>query len=39
MTRVGRHVAVNIPDRRRIREAIDELRRMEQDLATHVPGD
>lgn len=37
MTRVGRHVAVNIPDRRRIREAIEELRRIELDLEHHVP--
>jgi adenylate cyclase len=39
MTRVGRHVAVNIPDRRRIREAIEELRRIEQDLRHHVPSE
>ncbi len=39
MTRVGRHVAVNIPDRRRIREAIEELRRIEQDLEHHIPSD
>jgi class 3 adenylate cyclase len=37
MTRVGRHVAVNIPDRRRIREAIEELRRIEQELEHHIP--
>ena len=37
MTRVGKHVAVNIPDRRRIREAIEELRRIELDLEHHVP--
>ena len=35
MTRVGRHVAVNIPDRRHIREAVEELRRIEQDLERH----
>ncbi len=39
MNRVGRHVAVNIPDRRRIREAIEELRRIEQDLERQVPKD
>lgn len=37
MTRIGRHVAVNIPDRRRIREAIAELRRIEEELAEHLP--
>ena len=37
MTRVGRHVAVNIPDRRRIREAIEELRRIEQELEHYLP--
>ena len=37
MTRIGRHVAVNIPDRRRIREAIIELRRIEQELEEHLP--
>ncbi|MEX0851737.1 MAG: adenylate/guanylate cyclase domain-containing protein [Bauldia sp.] len=36
MTRVGRHVAVNIPDRRRIREAIEELRHIEQELEHHI---
>ena len=37
LTRVGRHVAVSIPDRRRIREAIEELRRIEVELAGHIP--
>jgi hypothetical protein len=37
MTRVGRHVEVNIPDRRRIREAIEELRRIETELERHIP--
>lgn len=32
MTRVGRHVEVSIRDRRRIREAIEELRRIEAEL-------
>ena len=36
MTRVGRHVAVNIPDRRHIREAIEELRRIEHELEHHM---
>jgi adenylate cyclase len=39
MTRVGRHVAVSIPDRRRIREAIVELRRIEEDLERYLPGE
>ena len=38
MTRVGRHVAVNIPDRRRIREAIEELRTIEDELRDHIPA-
>ena len=37
VTRVGRHVTVNIADRRHIREAIEELRRIEDDLARHLP--
>ena len=37
VTRVGRHVAVSIPDRRRIREAIGELRRIQEDLESHLP--
>jgi adenylate cyclase len=37
LTRVGRHVAVSIPDRRRIREAIEELRRIEEELARYLP--
>ncbi len=37
MTRVGKHVAVNIPNRRRIREAIEELRRIEHDLQDYIP--
>ena len=32
MTRVGRHVEVSIRDRRRIREAIEELRRIQTEL-------
>jgi adenylate cyclase len=38
LTRVGRHVSVNIPDRRRIREAIEELRRIEVELEGHIPA-
>lgn len=38
VTRVGRHVAVNIPDRRRIAEAIEELRRIEQELQHYIPS-
>ena len=37
VTRVGRHVSVNIADKRNIPEAIDELRRMEEDLARQLP--
>ena len=36
--RVGRHVSINIPHRRHIPEAIDELRRIEQDLARNLPA-
>lgn len=36
MTRVGTNVQVNIPDRRRIREAIGELRRIETELERHI---
>ncbi len=39
LTRVGRHVSVNIPHRRDIQEAIEELRRMEQELVRHLPAD
>ena len=38
LTRVGKHVSVNIPDRRRIREAIEELRRIEVELEGHIPA-
>jgi len=38
VTRVGRHVAVSIPDRRKIREAIEELRRIETDLEAYLPA-
>lgn len=37
MTRVGRHVAVNIPDRRNIREAIEELHRIGEELGRYLP--
>jgi hypothetical protein len=37
--RVGRHVAVSIPDRRKIREAIEELRRIETDLQSYLPSE
>ena len=39
MTRVGRHVAVSIPDRRHIREAIEELRHIEEELELHIPAE
>jgi len=38
LTRVGRHVTVSIADRRHIREAIEELRRIEDDLARNLPA-
>ena len=37
VTRTGRHVTVSIPDRRHIREAIEELRRIEEELGRHLP--
>jgi class 3 adenylate cyclase len=39
ITRVGRHVSVNIPDRHLVPEAIEELRRLEKDLAQQLPTD
>ncbi|MEX1180475.1 MAG: adenylate/guanylate cyclase domain-containing protein [Cucumibacter sp.] len=39
VSRVGRHVAVSIPDSRRIREAIEELRRIQIELEAHLPAD
>lgn len=33
---IGRHVEVNIPDRKRIREAIEELKKIEEDFATRL---
>ena len=39
MTRVGRHVAVNIPDRRHIREAITELRRIHEEPERYIPAE
>lgn len=39
MTLAGRHVSVNIPHRRDIQPAIDELRRMQEDLARRLPVD
>ncbi len=38
ITRVGRRVSISIPDRRLMREAIDELRRIEEELARQLPG-
>ena len=37
MIRAGNHVSVNIPDRLRIREAIEELRFIEQELEREMP--
>ncbi|MBL8907095.1 MAG: HAMP domain-containing protein [Rhizobiales bacterium] len=39
LTRTGRHVSVNIADRRNIPEALAELRRIEAELAGQVPAD
>ena len=39
VTLTGRHVSVNVPHRRQVREAIDELHRLEKDLARHLPAD
>lgn len=39
VTLAGRHVSVSIPHRRQIQEAIDELRRMQEDLARRLPAD
>lgn len=39
MNRAGRHVSVSIPDRRRIREAIEELRRIEHELQHDLSDD
>ena len=39
MTRVGRHVAVDIPDARHIREAIRELHTIQAELEQHLPKD
>lgn len=39
LTRVGRHVSVNIPHRRNIKEAIEELRGIEQELVQRLPAD
>jgi adenylate cyclase len=38
MTRVGRHVEVSIRDPRRVREAIEELRRIQTDLERDLPA-
>ncbi|MDQ2704088.1 MAG: HAMP domain-containing protein, partial [Pseudomonadota bacterium] len=39
LTRVGRHVSVNVPHRRNIQEALEELRRMEAELVQHLPAE
>jgi class 3 adenylate cyclase len=38
ITRVGRHISVNIPHRHLVPEAIDELRRLEKDLTQQLPS-
>ena len=38
ITRIGKHVSVTVPDRRQMQEALDELRRIEADLARELPG-
>jgi hypothetical protein len=37
VTRVGRHVSVNVAHRHHIKEAIEELRCMEAELVRHLP--
>jgi class 3 adenylate cyclase len=37
--RVGRHVSVDVRDKRQLKEAIDELRHMEEDLRRHLPAE
>ena len=32
LTHVGQHVEVNVPDRRKIREAIEELKKIQEEL-------
>jgi adenylate cyclase len=39
MTRIGRHVAVDIPDARHIRESIEELRNIQGELEKHLVKD
>ncbi|MGE4249760.1 MAG: adenylate/guanylate cyclase domain-containing protein [Parvibaculaceae bacterium] len=39
VTLAGRHVSVNVADRRNVPEAIEELRRMQEDLARRLPAD
>jgi class 3 adenylate cyclase len=39
LTRAGRHVSVNVTHRHHIQEAIEELRRMEEELTRRLPGD
>lgn len=38
VTLAGRHVTVKVPDRRQVQEAIEELRRLEKDLARYLPA-
>ncbi|MGE3871512.1 MAG: adenylate/guanylate cyclase domain-containing protein [Parvibaculaceae bacterium] len=39
VTLAGRHVSISIPHHRHIKEAIEEMRRMEEDLARRLPAD
>ncbi len=39
VTLAGRHVSVSIPHQRQIKEAIEEMRRMQEDLARRLPAD
>jgi class 3 adenylate cyclase len=39
VTLAGRHVSVSIPHQRQIKEAIEEMRRMQEDLARRAPVD
>ncbi|HEY6632139.1 MAG TPA: adenylate/guanylate cyclase domain-containing protein [Rhizobiaceae bacterium] len=39
LTRTGRHVSVSIPHRRHVQDALDELRRIEQELVRQLPAE
>jgi class 3 adenylate cyclase len=39
LARVGRHVSIDVKHRRDVREALEELRRLEEELTRHLPAD